>query len=75
MFPNNEISDSKRILRYLEEIEELSINAERIIEIEATIANLKNSDAISGRGAIVNTEKNFRNVKIKWRNRDGEYSS
>ena len=60
MFPSNEIADNRKILRDLKEIGELSINEERIIETEAKIANLQNSDAISDRNAIVYEERTER---------------
>ena len=46
-----------KILLDLEEIEELSLNEERIIEIELGSANLKNMEVISGRDSNVNMKK------------------
>ena len=57
--PCKELDGKKKITHDTEGIEELIINGERIIETVAQIANLKNSEAISGRNAGVNIEKNW----------------
>ena len=44
-------------------IGELLINEECVVEIEAGIANLKNSGSLSGRNASVNIEKELKERK------------
>ena len=54
MLPSNEVTDKKKILHDLKEIEELSINVECNVEIQERIANWKNQVATCGQNRSVN---------------------